>query len=146
MMQPTAKTTTAFMAGLLLAGAGALAQPAPPPAMGGAAVPGPAATPVPPVSPVAPSQRPEAFGYYLERGQRVTDRPRPELDPLGVNLGGFFLYPRIELDEMFNDNIFATDSGKQTDFITVISPAAELKSNWNNHALNATAGASIGRY
>jgi hypothetical protein len=145
-MQPTAKLTTTVMAGLLLSGAGALAQPAPPPEMGGPVVPGPTAAPAPPVSPVAPSQRPEAFGYYLERGQSVTDRRRPELDPLGVNLGGFFLYPRIELDETFNDNIFATKNGKQSDFITVISPTAELKSNWNNHALNATAGANIGRY
>src|SRR4051812_21342077 len=113
-MQPTAHKASVLLAGFLLAGSAtvAVAQPAQTPS-GAQAIPGPTATPVPPVSPLAPSQRPETFGYYLERGQTVTDRPRPELDPLGVHLGTFFLYPRLELDELFNDNIFATRSGKQ---------------------------------
>src|SRR3954468_19444730 len=44
---------------------------------------------IPPISPTSPSQRPEVFGSYLERGTKVTDRPRPELDPLGIRLGSF---------------------------------------------------------
>src|SRR6266699_1072721 len=71
----------------------------------------------PPVSPVAPSQRPEDFGRLLERGQSVVERPRPEYDPLGIRFGSFFLYPRAELDEVYNDNVFATKTGTKSDFI-----------------------------
>ena len=32
-----------------------------------------------------------------ERGETVTNRPRPELDRLGVHAGGLFIYPRLGL-------------------------------------------------
>lgn len=82
----------------------------------------------------------------VRRGVTVTDRKRPELEPLGMRLGGFLLYPALAVSESYNDNIFATDGGETDDFITSIVPTVSLKSNWNNHALNLGAGANIGRY
>ena len=80
------------------------------------------------------------------RGDTVTTRPRPEFDPIGVRLGGFFLYPSVGVVERYHSNIFFTDSGAEDDFITVLSPSLVLKSNWNNHALNLFADSDIGFY
>ena len=76
----------------------------------------------------------------------VAKRPRPEFDPLGIHLGGFFLYPSLAVSEAYNDNIFATERNEKDDFITVISPTARVQSTWSNHELHADAGAHVGRY
>ncbi len=76
----------------------------------------------------------------------VASRPHPELDPLGIRAGGFFLYPNIAVGETYNDNIFATATDKKSDFITTISPSVLLRSNWSNHEVHALAEADIGRY
>lgn len=95
-----------------------------------------------------PATPQEQMETQPEPGERdtVTSRPRPEYDPLGVRLGGFFLYPKAELSEAYRDNIYYSDGNEESDFITVLSPSLLLKSNWNNHALNFFAGADIGRY
>ena len=67
-----------------------------------------------------------AFRPPPERGETVTNRPRPELDRLGVRAGGLFIYPRLGLQEFYNDNIFYTDSGEEDDFITLISPRVDV--------------------
>ena len=61
-------------------------------------------------------------------------------------MGSFFLFPRAELDETYNDNIFATPNQKSSDFITTLAPSFDLLSNWNQDALNLHAGAAIGTY
>lgn len=100
--------------------------------------------PVPPV-PVS-SNVPVAPGVPLERGQTVVDRARPEVDPLGLHLGSFFLYPRVEVDEAYNDNIFATQTAKTGDFITLLAPSFDLRSNFNQNALNLSAGLTQSLY
>lgn len=102
--------------------------------------------PVPPVGPTDTSQRPEQFGQFLQRGETILDRPRPEYDARGLRYNSFFLYPRITADEVLNSNIFATEHNTKSDFITVISPTLALRSNWSNHQLNFDAGASVGTY
>jgi hypothetical protein len=97
--------------------------------------------PVPPVGPAQPAPQ-----SLPQRGQTVTDRPRPLFDPLGVRLDEFFLYPRLELDESYNDNIFATSSGTTSDFITDLKPRLDLVSNFGQHAFNVSAGADLGWY
>jgi len=97
--------------------------------------------PVPPIGPAQPT--PE---QVPERGLTVTDRPRPLFDALGVRIDEFFLYPRLELDESYNDNIFATSSPTTSDFITDLKPRVDLVSNFGRHAFNVSAGADIGWY
>lgn len=94
-----------------------------------------------------------AFGLFTSAGagvaeysDTVADRYRPELKPLGLTAGGFWVYPAFGLTGEINDNIFATNDNAIEDFITIISPGLLIKSNWNNHALNAKAYANIGRY
>lgn len=101
--------------------------------------------PVPPIAPTAPALHERDIAGPLQRGQTVFERPRPEYDPIGVRLGSFFFYPRAELEEVYNDNIFATRHGTD-DFLTVVSPSAALLSNWGTHALNFRVGASVGTF
>jgi hypothetical protein len=109
-------------------------------------VPAPPAVVAPPIAPTEPSQRPETVGRPLERGESVLDRPRPEYDPLGLRLGSFFLYPKLEVDELYNTNVFATASNRKNSFVTVVSPTLDLRSNWSQHAVELRAGASVGTY
>lgn len=69
----------------------------------------------------------------------VTKRPRPEFDPQGLRAGSFLIYPKTELHETYNSNIYAVQTNETDDFITRINPTIEARSDWNNHALNARA-------
>jgi len=100
--------------------------------------------PVPP-APSGP-QAPAAPGQPTYAGQTVTQRPRPELDPLGLHLGNFFWFPRAELDEMYNSNIFATPRPTISDFITVLQPSFDLLSSFPRNALNLHGGAAAQLY
>jgi hypothetical protein len=79
-----------------------------------------------------------------KRGETVLTRPRPEIDPLGVRLRSFMLYPTLSVSEEYNDNIFATDNEETDDFITVIAPRLSLQSDWARHALNLSGGIESG--
>lgn len=74
------------------------------------------------------------------RGQGVADRPRPGYDPIGIRAGSFVILPSVNVSETYDDNIFATKNDEVDDFITKVSPQIDILSNWNNHALNFTAG------
>ena len=80
------------------------------------------------------------------RGETVTSRSRPELDPLGIRSGGMFFYPQLSIAELYDSNIFSTDTGETDDNITLISPSLQLRSDWNNHALNLFATSDFGLY
>jgi hypothetical protein len=77
-----------------------------------------------------------------------TPEPRPgeSYEPVGVRVGGFILYPQLELAEQYNTNIFATENHTVDDFITVVRPSLDLRSNWNNHMLNLSASGAFGFY
>ena len=79
----------------------------------------------------------------VPRGETVLSRPRPELDPLGIRTGSFLLFPKLTVEESYNDNIFNVESSKVDDFITLAKPELSLVSDWNNHALNLRADASF---
>jgi hypothetical protein len=97
--------------------------------------------------PVAPSgpQAPAAPGQPTFAGQTVTQRPRPDYDPIGIRIGDFFWFPHAEVDEVFNSNIFAVQS-PTSDFITVLQPGFDLLSSLPRNAINLHAGAAAGFY
>jgi hypothetical protein len=97
--------------------------------------------------PTLPAQ-PEAVPVTVEppRGTTVVTRPRPETDTQGLRLGSFFLFPRVEDDESYNDNIFATQSNATGDLITTVAPSFDLLSNWGQDALNLHASGAFGTY
>jgi len=90
---------------------------------------------------VAPIQAQET-----PRGQTVTERQRPDLDPLGMHAASFLVFPKFSLGESYNDNIFATTGNRKDDFITTLSPELRAQSDWNRHFLAFEARGDIGRY
>lgn len=76
----------------------------------------------------------------------VTERPRPEYDPLGVRAGTFLIFPSITVSETYNDNVFATPDDETDDFITLLQPRVALESNFPRHALGLTLGSDIALY
>lgn len=86
----------------------------------------------------------------VERPDQRTPSAREaeNYDARGVRLGSFLLFPALELDEAFNDNVFAASSGSgpTASFLQIIRPSAELRSTWSNHMLNVYARGNIGFY
>lgn len=82
----------------------------------------------------------------LRRGASVLERPKPELDPLGVRAGSFLIFPKIELGTTYDDNVFATENNKEGDFLFQVLPTVTVQSDFSRHALKFSAGADVGRY
>ena len=80
------------------------------------------------------------------RGETVATRSRPEYDPLGVHLGGFYLFPQLNVFETWNDNVFASKNDEKSDFISNVAPAMSLQSDWGRHALNFSTGSNTALY
>ena len=88
----------------------------------------------------------EAGAQEPGRGETVTNRVRPEIDPLGIRMGGFVFFPQLGVATKYDDNIFATKTDEIDDTIYLLQPQIALRSNWNNHALNFIAGAEAAYY
>ncbi len=90
---------------------------------------------------------PQAVGAREEdRKETVMSRPRPEVDPLGIRLGSFLLYPALTLGIEFDDNIYRNDEDRDADLIGRIVPRARLVSDWNDHALELAGYLDVGEY
>ena len=76
----------------------------------------------------------------------VRDRARPDYAAFGLPLGGLELYPTLIVAPEYDDNIFATDHGRQSDLITAVSPSVILQSNWNRNSINASVGSTSNFY
>jgi hypothetical protein len=99
----------------------------------------------------AVAQVPGAVGQPQQREERpdprsATTRESEVYDPKGVRVGSFKFFAEIEADEVFNDNVNATQNGKQAGFIQLLSPSLALRSDWTNHMLNVYAKSGIGFY
>ncbi len=62
--------------------------------------------------------------------------PRSPYEPIGLRLGDFFWFPRAELDEAYNSNIFATSIKPTYDLLTAFTPSFDLLSIFPRNALN----------
>lgn len=79
-------------------------------------------------------------------GETVKEKTRADYEPIGARAGSFLVFPKLEVGETYNDNIFSTDSDERHDFITIISPSVAVNSDFARHALNLKLGADVGRY
>ena len=99
------------------------------------------------------AQTPGAVGQPGVREERPDPRTpvakaSENYDPIGMPVGSFRLFPVLELNEVYNDNIYAvpTAQGKTGSFIQVIKPSLNLRSDWSQHMLNAFATGGFGLY
>jgi len=75
----------------------------------------------------------------------VLDRPRPEYDSKGIPLGGFRLFPTLDLAASYDDNVFRLDT-PQSDYYFTISPTLRLQSQWGRHSLELYCGSNTYEY
>jgi hypothetical protein len=85
-------------------------------------------------------------GYLLRPAVPPSAPQRSEFDPIGLRMGDFFWFPRAELDEAYNNNIFATNTSPTYDLITALTPSFDLLSNLSRNALNLHAGSLLQVY
>ncbi|TCS12462.1 outer membrane beta-barrel protein [Caulobacter sp. BK020] len=83
----------------------------------------------------AQARTPDLFAR--DRSVAVLDRPHPEYEALGVPVGAFALFPRLQIDAEHTDNVFAVETGPEGDWAFHTRPSATLNSNWSQHQLNA---------
>lgn len=89
-----------------------------------------------------------AIAEDAAQSDTVLTRIRSELNPLGIRVGSFFVYPQVTFTETYDDNIFATNNNNSNEAsrISEISPEVSAHSSWGNHGLNLSATADIGRF
>src|SRR6516164_1589641 len=73
-------------------------------------------------------------------------RPSSGFEPIGLRLGDFFLFPRAELDESYNSNIFATNTSPTYDLITALQPSFDLLSIFSRNAVNLHGSSNLQIY
>lgn len=70
------------------------------------------------------------------KGQEDPARVDEAYQPKGIELGQFLLFPKTEFTGGYNDNVFAQKNNPRGDFLTRITPEAELRSRFSQHQLN----------
>ena len=76
----------------------------------------------------------------------VMERARPDYDAKGLPLGGFRLYPTLDLGVAGDTNVYRTDTDKSGDAYFTIAPNLDLKSDWSNNLVEVTAAVAHYRY
>lgn len=74
-----------------------------------------------------------------EQDVGVMDRERPAYDAKGIPLGGFRLFPVLDLEAGYDDNVFRLET-PQSDFCFTIAPGLRLQSQWGRHFVELYSG------
>jgi hypothetical protein len=80
-----------------------------------------------------------------QRGNTVLTRPGP-YDPVGLRSGPIYFFPSVEVQGVYNDNVYAEDVGKRADELLIISPELQVQTDWSRHELQLFAGGEFGLY
>jgi hypothetical protein len=100
-----------------------------------------------PSVPLVTGDIPDAQSNFArDNNVAVRERPRSEYEAIGIHVGGFTLYPTLEGDVTYDDNVFATPTNKTSDTVWQFKPEVVLQSIWSRHFLRFNAGASVNDY
>lgn len=69
-------------------------------------------------------------------GRNDTQRVDESYQPRGIEMGQFLLFPAIEMDMSWTDNVFATEKDTRSDRFIRVTPSARLRSRFTRHELN----------
>jgi hypothetical protein len=75
----------------------------------------------------------------------VIQRLRPGYDALGITVGGFRVYPKLDVQLAYDTNIFETPT-KEPDEEVIVAPSVAVRSNWERHSLGLDASTTIERF
>lgn len=81
---------------------------------------------------ITKEQNPAADAEGRDDSQRVDDSYQPR----GIEWGKFLLFPAIEMDTSWTDNIFATTDDARSDRFIRVTPSMRLRSRFTRHELN----------
>lgn len=107
------------------------------------------AAPQPVTNPIKGLNKDPEPAFQAAIADSVLKRTRKEYNPIGLEVGGitgditdlgrgqllesFLLFPRVDFELEFNDNVFAEERATVADFIGTVKPQLELVSDWDNH-------------
>jgi len=69
------------------------------------------------------------------RNDSVTERSRQETDPTGLRVRSFEFSPSLTTDLEYIDNVFATETNTEDDFLIGLHSRLNARSTWSRHAL-----------
>ncbi len=83
-----------------------------------------------------------------DRGRNigVTERARPELDPVGIRAGSLTAFPSVTAGVGVSDNVFANTNNTRTDAYFAFNPRIRLVTNWSTNKLTLEGGGDIIRF
>lgn len=84
--------------------------------------------------------------FARDRAVAVRDRAHPEYEALGLPAGAFTVFPRLQADVEYNDNVYATENGALDDVIFRVKPELAVESGWSRHFLQAYVRGDFSRY
>lgn len=86
--------------------------------------------------------------YDFDKGRNVsvTERGRPDYDQLGIRMGSFQLFPRLETSVGYSDNIYLSDNDKTDAAYLTVAPSLQVNSGWSRHDLRLEARGNFKRY
>lgn len=87
-------------------------------------------------------------GTQFDRGRTIAvdQRVQAGYEELGTNAGGFVIYPRIQAQAAYDDNVRAGDVDRQGDAAFVLQPSVRAVSDWSRHQLGLNATATLTRF
>jgi hypothetical protein len=88
----------------------------------------------------------EGDWVFVPTLKSVFQKPRPDYDPLGLRSGNWLFYPEVTTGVAFDDNVFAEESDRTSDFIFTATPAFRLESDWNVHMLGVEGAVTGEKY
>lgn len=71
-----------------------------------------------------------------EEGKNDTQRVDDSYQPRGVEMGKFLLFPAVEMDTSWTNNVFATAKDAKSDRFLRVTPSVRLRSRFTRHELN----------
>ena len=82
----------------------------------------------------------------LVPGPHLYDRPRPDVDPIGIKAGAYTFLPSVTIGEVYDSNIFALDQNVKDDTITYGSPRIEMLSDQGPLHIDAVVEGAFSHY
>lgn len=84
--------------------------------------------------------------FNRDRNVSVTERSRPDFDPLGFVSGAFTFFPQMQAGVGVSDNVFLTRGDKRSDGYAYFAPAVTMTSDLPRDEIRASARAVLGRW
>ncbi|WP_206241993.1 outer membrane beta-barrel protein [Novosphingobium terrae] len=92
---------------------------------------------------IVPTMAPD---FARDHNVSVLEEAHPDFDAPGAAIGSFMLHPQATLGVVADNNVYASDTNKQSDVSGVFKPSATLVSDWSRHMLELIGSADIRRY